>query len=78
MTDTMFCYSCRTSHPAEQMYLVPTKRGRRWRCLRSIAEASRQRSERDAFGQRQTAINREQARIHAYYTLRLRAQPSAD
>jgi hypothetical protein len=80
MTDTIFCYSCRAHHPAVQMCLVPTRRGRRWRwrCLRSIAEANRSRSERDAFGELQTAIKREQARTHACYSLRLRAQPSAD
>lgn len=78
MTDTIFCYSCRTHHPAAQMSLVPTRRGRRWRCLRSIAEANRAPAERDAFGERQSAINREQARIHVQYSLQLRQRPPVD
>lgn len=69
MTDTLFCYSCRMRHPKEKMQLYPTKHGLRWRCLSSIQGANGSLSEREAFGQRQTRINREQARIHAQYSL---------
>lgn len=72
--DTIFCHSCRVQHPKEQMRLYPTKHGRRWRCRRSIAGASSSPAERDAFGQQQTVINREQARLHAQYTRLLRQQ----
>ena len=77
MTDTLFCYSCRLRHPKEKMRLYPTKRGLRWRCLSSIEGASGSPAERDAFGQRQTVINREQARLHAQYSLLLRHRDSA-
>lgn len=72
MAETIFCYCCRLKHPKDQMRLYPTKRGPRWRCLRSIEGASRSIAERDAFGQQQTVINSEQARLHAQYSLRLR------
>jgi hypothetical protein len=58
MTDTQFCYCCRVHHPKDQMRRFATRQGERWRCLRSIEAAIGQRSERDAFGRRQTAINR--------------------
>lgn len=58
MTDTQFCYCCRVHHPKDQMRRFATRQGERWRCLRSIEAAVGQRSERDAFGRRQTAINR--------------------
>lgn len=58
MTDTKFCYCCRVHHPKDQMRRFATRQGERWRCLRSIEAAIGQRSERDAFGRRQTAINR--------------------
>lgn len=58
MTDTQFCYCCRVHHPKDQMRRFATRHGERWRCLRSIEAAIGQRSERDAFGRRQTAINR--------------------
>ena len=44
------------------MRLFPTKLGERWRCIRSIEAAAREKRERDAFGRRQTEINRETAR----------------
>lgn len=72
--DTIFCLSCRINHPKDQMRLYPTKHGRRWRCRRSIEGANGSPAERDAFGQRQSVINREQARLHAKYSLHLRHQ----
>ncbi|MBP5988094.1 MAG: hypothetical protein KA538_13000 [Azonexus sp.] len=71
MTDTLFCYCCRVHHPKDQMRLFPTRQGNRWRCLRSIEAAASNRGERDAFGRRQTDINRDIAVRAAEYALRL-------
>ena len=59
MTETLFCYSCRTHHPRELMYRFHTRQGFRWRCRRSIEAAQCSVAERDAFGRQQTDINRE-------------------
>jgi len=58
MSDTVFCYCCRTHHPRAQMRRFATRTGERWRCLRSIEAARRDSSERDAFGRRQSEQNR--------------------
>ena len=47
------------------MTAIDTPRGKRWRCRRSILAAQSSLSERDAFGRRQTEINREIARQQA-------------
>lgn len=62
MEDRIYCYHCMTYHPAGQMRRVDTPRGGRWRCIRSIAGASNSTAERDAFGGRQTELNRLRAR----------------
>jgi hypothetical protein len=72
MSDTKFCYCCRVHHPIEQMRLFPTRQGYRWRCVRSIDAAVKSLDEREAFGQQQTAINREAARRTAEFSQRLR------
>lgn len=77
MPDMRFCYCCRVHHSLDEMRLFPTRVGYRWRCIRSIEAARRSTQERDLFGQRQTATNREMARLTAdfatrYRTLRLR------
>lgn len=72
MSDTKFCYCCRVHHPIEQMRLFPTRQGYRWRCVRSIDAAVMSVDEREAFGQQQTAINREAARRTAEFGQRLR------
>ena len=59
MSDTCYCYCCRVHHPRNQMRLFPTTRGQRWRCLRSIEAARSTAQVRDAFGRRQTEINRQ-------------------
>jgi hypothetical protein len=71
MTDTLFCYCCRVHHPSDQMRRFSTRHGDRWRCLRSIEAAGRSRRERDAFGQRQSDINRAMAKRAAENALRL-------
>ena len=62
MTEMLFCYCCRVHHPKAQMRPFQTKLGKRWRCIRSIEAAACSRRERDAFGEQQTANNREESR----------------
>ena len=57
MTDTQFCYCCRVHHPSEQMRSFPTRRGARWRCLRTIEAARGSVDQRDLFGRTQSEIN---------------------
>jgi hypothetical protein len=40
-TEPTYCYHCRTHHPRNEMRLIVTKTGKRWRCIRSI-EATQQ------------------------------------
>jgi hypothetical protein len=61
MPEMLFCYCCRVHHPRDQMHSFATSQGLRWRCQRSIDAAKCSASERDAFGKKQTAINREAA-----------------
>lgn len=70
--ELLFCYCCRVHHPKDQMRLYPTSRGLRWRCQRSITAARLSRSERDAFGQQQTSLNQNAARLSAEYGHQLR------
>ncbi|MBS1144570.1 MAG: hypothetical protein H6R14_1976 [Proteobacteria bacterium] len=72
MTETLFCYCCRVHHDKSQMRRYPTRQGYRWRCLRSIEAAASSLREREAFGQKQSALNREAAREAAERGLRLR------
>ena len=58
MTDMLFCYCCRVHHPRDQMRRFATRHGERWRCRRSIAAAGLGIDERDAFGRRQSKLNR--------------------
>ena len=58
MTETLFCYCCRIHHPKNEMRRFATKRGERWRCLRSIRAAQGSLGERDAFGRQQSSLNR--------------------
>jgi len=61
MSDTLYCYCCRTHHPKEQMRRFKTRTGERWRCLRSIEAARARPDERDAFGRHQSELNRQSA-----------------
>ncbi len=74
MTEMLFCYCCRVHHPKDQMRPFRTKTGYRWRCIRSIEAAAAAGCERDAFGRRQTEINRQAARLTAEQHLRTRHQ----
>ncbi|MDD2991053.1 MAG: hypothetical protein PHI64_19130 [Zoogloea sp.] len=62
MKDRVYCYHCMTHHPREAMRRVMTRTGERWRCVRSIEGAQGNTREREAFGERQTEVNRARAR----------------
>lgn len=65
MAQKVFCYHCRIHHSLEHMGRVETKRGPRWRCLRTIHAAQRSMAERDAFGRDQSEANRVEAQRRA-------------
>ncbi len=58
MSDTIYCYHCRTYHPKDQMRQLETKTGKRWRCIKSIEATKRSQAMRDAYGQEVTAMNK--------------------
>jgi hypothetical protein len=57
MVRTRHCYQCHISHPEEEMRLINTKAGRRWRCVRTIKASKKPAIERDRFGEMIRAIN---------------------
>lgn len=59
---TIYCYHCRTAHPREDMKLVVSKSGKRWRCAQSIAAAQVSAAEREAFGRKVSEENKNQQR----------------
>lgn len=72
MSDTAFCYHCRTHHPKEEMRLIDTKAGKRWRCIRSIEATKKGRLEREAYGRQVTAMNKAEAQRKARLVLNTR------
>lgn len=58
MRETAYCYHCGRHHPIAEMRRVRLKSGVRWRCLRSIEATRAAPAQREAFGQRMTALNR--------------------
>jgi len=58
MTDTVFCYYCRRYHPADEVRLVQTNGGKRWRCSKSMVYGQISQEQRDAFGKSVSALNR--------------------
>jgi hypothetical protein len=71
MDETLYCYHCRARHPKEQMRLLNTKTGKRWRCIRSIEATKRGREAREAFGREVTAINKAEAQNKAKAALNM-------
>ncbi|HEX5392273.1 MAG TPA: hypothetical protein VFW68_03275 [Rhodocyclaceae bacterium] len=65
MSDTIYCYHCRTRHPKEEMRQVATKGVKRWRCKKSILGARKSAEERAAYGQEITNANKAVARSRA-------------
>lgn len=76
MPEMLFCYCCRVHHPKKRMRLFPTRVGYRWRCISSIEAATRNIPERDLFGQRQTAANREASKRLAKFATQFRRMRS--
>ena len=68
---TRYCYHCGKSHPEEEMRLLQTKGGSRWRCIKSIEATKKSTAERDAFGKLVSAANAElsSARMRAKTTV---------
>jgi len=59
---THYCYHCGTHHPAENMRQIETAHGgKRWRCITSIEATHQDEKARDAFGHRETELNRDEA-----------------
>jgi len=69
MSETIYCYHCGTRHPKEEMRQIETKGVKRWRCIKSIEATKRGTAERDAFGQRVSAINKAEAQAKIRKTL---------
>ena len=61
MSQTAYCYHCVKHHPIEEMRLLVTKTGKRWRCLKSIEATKAGTAQRDAFGRVVTEINKAEA-----------------
>ena len=58
MSDSVFCYHCRRSHPLAEVVRIDTGGVRRWRCRASLALGRRSVEQRDAFGRAVSAANR--------------------
>jgi hypothetical protein len=71
MSETVYCYHCRLRHPKEEMRLIETKTGKRWRCIKSIEATKRGREAREAFGREVTAINKAEAQNKAKLSLNI-------
>jgi hypothetical protein len=64
-TEPTYCYHCRMHHPRNEMRLIVTKTGKRWRCIRSI-EATQQGPEaREAYGRQVSEINKAESKSRA-------------
>ncbi|CAG4882326.1 conserved protein of unknown function [Georgfuchsia toluolica] len=61
MAQTAYCYHCVKHHPIEEMRLIVTKTGKRWRCLKSIQATKAGIAQRDAFGRVVTETNKAEA-----------------
>ncbi len=58
MTDTKYCYHCRCFHRSDEVLLVSTASGERWRCMKSLSLRRLSQTERDAFGKSVSELNR--------------------
>ncbi len=64
MPANIYCYHCHVQHSRDEMRLVVTKTGKRWRCERSIKSAQGDKKTRDAFGRHISAINKAEAQAN--------------
>ena len=62
---TVYCYHCHTQHPREEMRLVVSKSGKRWRCIRSIEATQKGPEARAEFGRRVSEMNTTESKNHA-------------
>ncbi len=71
-TNLVYCYHCRLAHPREDMRLVNSKTGKRWRCIQSIEAAKADHIKREAFGRKVSETNKSVAQA------KLRARPKVE
>jgi hypothetical protein len=64
-TDPTYCYHCRTHHPRNEMRLIVTKTGKRWRCIRSIEATQQGAAAREAYGRQVSEINKAESKSRA-------------
>lgn len=69
MTDKMFCYHCRGYHQPAEGRLVQTKKGKRWRCFKSMTYSQTSKDQRDAFGKSVSELNRSIVHLKTARTL---------
>lgn len=63
--ESTYCYHCRTHHPREEMRLIVTKTGKRWRCIRSIQATQQGPLAREAYGRQVSEINKAESKSRA-------------
>jgi hypothetical protein len=71
-TIAVYCYHCCAQHPKEQMRLVATKTGNRWRCKKSMdaaAKADKDMALRLGYGQKAAKQNKITAQLTHQTTL---------
>jgi len=61
MPEKVFCYHCRCDHTSEQVRLIQTKSGKRWRCYKSLSARRSSTEARDAFGASVSQLNKSMA-----------------
>jgi hypothetical protein len=62
---TRYCYHCRVYHPEDEMRLMVTKTGSRWRCIKSIEATKKPQAEREAYGRQVSENNKAEAQSKA-------------
>lgn len=79
MSTLVYCYHCRSQHPQDEMRLVVSKTGKRWRCIKSIkaaAKADKDISLRNAYGKNITDANKAEARLRIQLVNSKKSQPN--
>jgi short-subunit dehydrogenase involved in D-alanine esterification of teichoic acids len=64
-TEPTYCYHCRMHHPRNEMRLIVTKTGKRWRCIRSIEATLQGPEAREAYGRQVSEINKAESKSRA-------------
>jgi len=66
MHTTFYCHHCHLAHTRDEMILVTTRDGRRWRCKVSIRAAAKAKNDtrlKDEFGRKCTEANKSEAKL---------------